>query len=93
MKRYILPLYVLGPVKQNYFERKIANIFLSIAFNMCFGCSEEPSHRDGSFEYPQHMFWLRNKKINFQLCTLVWGPDMCMMLLHLHVNLKCYCCC
>ena len=29
---------------------------------MCFGCSKEPSHRDGSFEYPQHMFWLRNKK-------------------------------
>ena len=28
---------------------------------MCFGCS----HRDGSFEYPQHVFWLRNKK---------WGP-------------------
>ena len=31
---------------------------------MCFGCSKEPSHRDGSFEYPQHMFWLRNKKKN-----------------------------
>ena len=30
---------------------------------MCFGCSKEPSHRDGSFEYPQHRFWLRNKKI------------------------------
>ena len=34
---------------------------------MCFGCSKEPSHRDGSFEYPQHMFWLRNKNNNFQL--------------------------
>ena len=32
---------------------------------MCFVCSKEPSHRDGSFEYPQHMYWLRNKKINF----------------------------
>ena len=41
---------------------------------MCFGCSKEPSHRDGSFEYPQHMFWLRNKKNNFQLRTLIWGP-------------------
>ena len=29
---------------------------------MCFGCSKEPSHRDCSFEYPQHMFWLSNKK-------------------------------
>ena len=42
---------------------------------MCFGCSKEPSHRDVSFEYPQHMFWLRNKKNNFQLHTLIWGPE------------------
>ena len=28
---------------------------------MCFGCSKEPSHLDGSFEFPQPMFWLRNK--------------------------------
>ena len=43
---------------------------------MCFGRSKEPSHRDGSFEYPQHMFWLRNKKNNFQLRTLIWGLNM-----------------
>ena len=42
---------------------------------MCFECSKEPSHRDGSFEYPQHMFWLRGKKNNFQLSTLIWRPD------------------
>ena len=41
---------------------------------MCFGCSKEPSHRGGSFEYPHSMFWLRNKKNNFfQLHTLIWG--------------------
>ena len=34
------------------------------------GCSKEPSHWDGSFEYPQHMFWLRNKTIKFSLYTL-----------------------
>ena len=39
------------------------NIFLSISFNISFGCSKEPSHRDGSYEYPQHMFWLRSKKL------------------------------
>ena len=39
---------------------------------MCFGCSKEPSHRDGSFEYPQQMFWLRKK---IQLHTLIWGPE------------------
>ena len=41
------------------------NIFLLISFNICFGYSKEPSHLDGSFEDPQHMFWLRNKKIIF----------------------------
>ena len=49
------------------------NIFLSINLNKCFGCSKEPSHRDGSFEYSQHRFWLRNKKNNFQLLTLICG--------------------
>ena len=43
---------------------------------MCFGCSKEPSHGDGSFEYPKHMFWLRNKKSDFQLHTLIWGPGL-----------------
>ena len=32
------------------------------------------SHGDSSFEYPQHMFWLRNKKNNFQICTLILRP-------------------
>ena len=40
------------------FVIKIVIIFLSNSQNMCFGCSKEPSHGDGSFEYPQHMFWL-----------------------------------
>ena len=64
----------MGLVKQ-IFKRKIVIIFLPTSLNMCFGCSKELSHRDGSFEYPQHMFWLRNKKNNFLLHTLVWtGP-------------------
>ena len=46
--------------KQNW--RKIVNIFLSMGFDICFGC---PKNRLGSFEYPQHVFWLRNKKIDF----------------------------
>ena len=50
-------------------ERNIVNNFLPICFNICFGCSKEPSHWDGSFEYPQNMFWLRNKKINFLVST------------------------
>ena len=28
------------------------------------------------FEYPQHiMFWLRNKKNNFQIRTFIWRPS------------------
>ena len=51
------------------FQSKIGNIFLPISFNLCFGCSKEPSHSDGSFEYPQHIFWLRNRKVKFPLRT------------------------
>ena len=47
-------------------------IFLSISLNICSVCSKEPSNRDSSFEYPQHMFWLRNKKIIF-IYTLLSG--------------------
>ena len=50
---------------------KIAFIFLPINLNMCFGCSKELSLRDGSFEYPQHMIWLRNQKNNFHAHTLI----------------------
>ena len=52
------------------FMPKIVNIFLPISFNLCFGCSKEPSHSDGYFEYLQHIFWLRNKKVKFLLYTL-----------------------
>ena len=37
-------------------------------------CSKEPSIWDGSFEHPQHMFWLKNKKNNFPVHTLIWRP-------------------
>ena len=38
------------------FQHKIVNIFLPIILRICFGCSKEPSHSDGSFEYLQHIF-------------------------------------
>ena len=43
---------------------------------MCFGYTKEPSHRDSSFEYPQHMFSLRNKNYDFPLNTLIWRPGI-----------------
>ena len=54
---------------------------------MCFGCSKEPSHRDGSFEYPQYMFWLGNKKISFQLHKLFWGPER-LLEMYFNQNIK-----
>ena len=41
-----------------YWGRKVVNIIQSISVNICFGRSKELSHLDGSFKYPQHMFWL-----------------------------------
>ena len=52
-----------------YWSIKFLFFVLSISLNMCFGCS-----KDLSFEHPQHMFWLRNKKNNFLLHTLFWRP-------------------
>ena len=36
---------------------------------MCFGRSKEPSHRDGSFEYPKYMLWPRNEKTRNNLSS------------------------
>ena len=58
---YFIPLVQIGKT----FQQKIVIIFLSVSFNIGFGCSKETSQWDGSFEYLQHMFWLRNKKFNF----------------------------
>ena len=79
----------IEPVKQKKIQRKIVNIFLSISMNMCYGCSKGSSHREGSFEYPQHIFWLRNMKYNFQLHTLIWGPALWE---NLTLCLNYYCC-
>ena len=54
---------------------------LSISLNMCFRCSK-PSHSDGSFEYPQHMFWLRNKKTFFSYAILSGGLNTVLLKAH-----------
>ena len=55
------------------FERRKVIIFLPVNLKKYFVCSKEPSHEDGSFDYPQHMFWLRNKKNSVELRTLYLG--------------------
>ena len=69
---FYIPLFCLN----KNFQRKIVNIFLPIVFSICFGCSKEQSHRDSSFEYPQHMFRLRNKKIILLLHSFVCLFDL-----------------
>ena len=39
-------------ISLQFFERLIVIIFLPIGLNICFGCSKESSHWDGSFECP-----------------------------------------
>ena len=58
---------VIGLDRQRFW---VWNCKYFISFNVCFGCTKEPSHWDGSFEYPQHMFWLRNKNcLGYTLLT------------------------
>ena len=63
---------VLGQLSKNV-QHKIPIIVLSISLNMCFGCWIEPSHWDSSFEYLQHRFWVRDKKIIFSYTRLSRG--------------------
>ena len=42
---------------------------------MCYGCSKAPSYLNGSFEYQQHRFWLRNKKMILKYALLSGGLD------------------
>ena len=62
-----------GLDKQNIWALNF-KYFLIHQFEHMFWVLEEPSQWDGSFEYPQHMFWLRNKKINFFVCSLNQRP-------------------
>ena len=48
--------------KINNFQRKIFDIFLIFAQNIDCGYTLEPPRRGGSNEYPQSMFWSKNKK-------------------------------
>ena len=63
----------IGPVKQNSSAQIVIIIFLTISLNMCFRWSKEQSHWDSSFEYPEHMFWLKNQKIIFSNTLLSGG--------------------
>ena len=48
--------------KNDNFQMKIFDIFLIFAQNKDCGYTLEPPQRGGSNEYPQSMFWSKNKK-------------------------------
>ena len=47
--------------KNDYFQMKFINIFLIFAQNIDCGYTLEPPQWGGSNEYPQSMFWSKNK--------------------------------
>ena len=49
-------------LKIENFQLKKNDIFLIFAQNIDCGYTLEPSRRGGSNEYPQSMFWSKNKK-------------------------------
>ena len=53
---------IFSVVKIENFQLKIFNIFLIFAQNIDCGYTLEPPRRGGSNEYPQSMFWSKNKK-------------------------------
>ena len=73
-KKSCVPIYI--GLDKEFFERNFFYIFLTISFNICFWYLKEPSHWDGSFDYPQHMFWMRNKKVNVLVRTLKFRACM-----------------
>ena len=49
---------------------KIAFYFLTYQFKHVLD-----AQKNRLIEYPQHIFWLRNKKNNFPVHTLIWRPE------------------
>ena len=53
--------------KNDNFQMKIFDIFLIFSQNIDCGYTLEPPQRGGSNEYPQSMFWSKNKKKSIPL--------------------------
>ena len=56
-------------VKNENFHWKNVDIFLIFAQNIDCGYTLEPPRQGSSNEYPQSMFWSKNKKIDIPLQT------------------------
>ena len=62
---------IFKAVKNENFQWKFLDIFLIFAQNIDCGYTLEPPWRGGSNEYPQSMFWSKNKKNRYTLPTPV----------------------
>ena len=76
--------------KNENFHWKNFDIFLIFAQNIDCGYTLKPPRRGGSNEYPQCMFWIKNKKIRYtpaipSFSILKWG--LRGFILHGHVFL------
>ena len=71
----------------------ILDLFIMDQFKHVFWVLKRTISWDGSFEYPQHMFWLRNKKNNFQSRGQSVSGDIllyiCMWIEKLIIHLEC----
>ena len=59
--------------KNDNFQMKFFYIFLIFAQNIDCGYTLEPPQRGGSNEYPQSMFWSKNKKNMFTRVNLTFS--------------------
>ena len=70
------------------FDRKIM-IIAYISLYMCFECSKEPSHQDGSFEHPQHMI-LNTSPLAEILDSKYWYRGSVHVCLYMYVHIFYY---
>ena len=56
--------------KRKFYELEIVIIFLPTCV---LGAQKNHLIETALFEYPQHMFWMRNKR-SFPIHTLIWRP-------------------
>ena len=63
---------IFSVVKIEKFQKKGFDIFLIFAQNIDCGYTLEPPRRGGSNEYPQSMFWSKNKKNRYTPANLLY---------------------
>ena len=66
-----LPMQYTEIFSADFIRKKKEDIFLIFAQNIDHGYTLEPPWRGGSNEYPQSMFWTKNKKPQFSIYK--WG--------------------